>query len=262
MPQNDRKLGRLRGEYACRHAQHQLLGRDGTEITIAGAGAETHHQSGRRRGGGTGEKRLQRRDNLTMEYARRGSQENLAKHYHQPVLQDIFGCLLSSEFRPARVFASCEPLPILTDGAYKPHSMIRPWVVTHRLLGPDTLTQHTCSNAASSVKGRAEMCCDSTASPGTLVASVRPLLHMTTSRLEFTVTGMRVYVGTGWLGDKAQALTHECWSCAFPEKQLQRGWRDAVQIPRITRNRHCERYGRHPNPVNILHITRNCPCGR
>ena len=155
-----------------------------------------------------------------MEYARRGSQENLAKHYHRPVLQDIFACLLSSEFSPANAFKSGEALPILTDRAlYKPHSMIsKAFVVNHRLLGPDTLTQHTCSNAASSVKGRAEMCCDSTASPGTLVASVRPLLHMTTSRLEFTVTGMRVYVGTGWLGDKAQALTHECWSCAFPEK--------------------------------------------
>ena len=133
------------------------------------------------------------------------------------------------------------------------------WVVNHRLLGSDTLTQHTWSNAASSVKGRAEMYCDSTASPGTLVASVRPLLHMTTSRLEFTVTGMRVYVGTGWLGDKAQALTHECWSGTFPEKQLQRGWRDAVRIQRITRNRHCGRY--HPNTVNILRIPRNCHCG-
>ena len=135
-------------------------------------------------------------------------------------------------------------------------------VVNHRLLGPDTLTQHTWSNAASSVKGRAEMCCDSTASPGTLVDSVRPLLHMTTSRLEFTVTGMRVYVGTGWLGDKAQALTHECWNGAFPEKQLQRGWRDAVRIPRITRNRHCGRCKRHLNPVNTLRSTRNYPCGQ
>ena len=141
------------------------------------------------------------------------------------------------------------------------------WISTYldhvnRILGLGTLTQHTSSNAASSAKGRADMCFVSTASRGTPVASVRLLFHMTTSRLEFTVTGMRVHVGTGWLGDKAQALTHECWSGTFPEKQLQRGWRDAVQIPRITRNLHGGRYGRHPNPVDILRITRNCHCGQ
>ena len=94
-------------------------------------------------------------------------------------------------------------------------------MVDHRLLVPDTLTYHTWSNAASSVKRRAEMCCDSTAFLGRLVASVRLLFHMTTSRLEFTVTGMGVYVGTCWVGNKARALTDECWSCTFHEKQLQ-----------------------------------------
>ena len=69
-------------------------------------------------------------------------------------------------------------------------------VIKHRVFVPDTLTQHTSFNAAASMKGRAEMCCDSAASLGRLVASARPLLHVTTSRLEFTLTGVGVYVGT------------------------------------------------------------------
>ena len=85
------------------------------------------------------------------------------------------------------------------------------------------LTQRTSSNAASSMKGRAEMCCDSAASLGTLVDSARPLLHMITSRLEFTVTGMGVYVGTCSVWDKARGLTDECWSGTLREQQLQRG---------------------------------------
>ena len=66
-------------------------------------------------------------------------------------------------------------------------------MIKHRVFFvPGTLSQHTSSNAASSMKGRAERCCDSAASLGRLVASARPLLHVTTSRLEFTVTGVGV----------------------------------------------------------------------
>ena len=70
---------------------------------------------------------------------------------------------------------------------------VKALVVKHRVFFvPGTLSQHTSSNAASSMKGRAERCCDSAASLGRLVASARPLLHVTTSRLEFTVTGVGV----------------------------------------------------------------------
>ena len=55
-----------------------------------------------------------------------------------------------------------------------------------------SVTRESRSNAASSMKGRAERCCDSAASLGRLVALARPLLHVTTSRLEFTVTGVGV----------------------------------------------------------------------
>ena len=139
---------------------------------------------------------------------------------------------------------------------------LQAWWSKHRHLVPDTLTQHTSSNAALSVKGRAEMCCLSTASLGRLVASARPLLHMITSRLELTVMRMGLYVGTCWVGDKARVLTDERWSCTFPEQRLQRGWRDPVQIPRIMRDCLCVRESRQRNPVKTLRIMWNCRRGR
>ena len=145
---------------------------------------------------------------------------------------------------------------------YQYSRRLQAWWSKHRLLVPDTLTRHTSFNAALSVKGRAERCCPSTASLGRLVASARPSLHMITSRLELTVMRMGLYVGTCWVGDKARVLTDERWSCTFPEQRLQRGWRDPVQIPRMTRDCLRGRYWRHRKPVKTLRIMRNCRCGR
>ena len=139
---------------------------------------------------------------------------------------------------------------------------LQAWWSKHRLLVPDTLTRHTSFNAALSVKGRAERCCPSTASLGRLVASARPSLHMTTSRFELTDVRMGLYVGTCWVGDKARVLTDERWSCTFPEQRLQRGRRDPVQIPRMTRNCVRGQGSRHRNPVKTLRIMRKCRCGR
>jgi len=140
---------------------------------------------------------------------------------------------------------------------------LQAWWSKHRLLVPETLIRHTSFNAVLSVKGRAERCCPSTASLGRLVASARLLFHMITSRLELTVMRMGLYVGACWVEDKARVLTNECWSCTFPEQQLQRrGWRDPVQIPRIMRDCLCGPESRQRNPVKILRIMWNCRRGR